>query len=50
LKESNIRKRFAKRVGKWICDSMDLWKSFKDGVLTACDKLRVWPREQVVVE
>jgi len=38
LKESNtgVRERFAELVN---LDSMDLWKSFKVGVLTACDEL-----------
>ena len=40
LKEKEIKVKFEERVVKLVdTDSMDLWKSEKNGVLQACDKL-----------
>lgn len=39
LKERDVRKRFEERVCELVDTAApDLWKSFKDGVLTACDE------------
>ena len=41
MNENRIRERFEKRVRKLAStDAPDLWKTFKDGVLKACDELR----------
>ena len=40
LKENQTRVRFEKRVKELVStDAPDLWKTFKDGVLKACDEL-----------
>ena len=40
LNENQTRVRFEKRVKKLVStDAPDLWKTFRDGVLKACDKL-----------
>ena len=41
LKEKEIKKKFEERVVELVdTDSMDLWGSYKKGVLQACDELR----------
>ena len=40
LNENRTRVRFEKRVKELVnADAPDLWKTFKDGVLKACDEL-----------
>ena len=40
LNENQTRVRFEKRVKELVStDAPDLWKTFRDGVLEACDKL-----------
>ena len=40
LKEKEIKEKFEKRVVELVgTDSMDLWESYKNGVLQACDNL-----------
>ena len=40
LNESRARVRFEKRVKEFVStDAPDLWKTFKDGVLKACDEV-----------
>ena len=40
LNENRTRVRFEKRVKELVStDAPDLWKTFRDGVLKACDKL-----------
>ena len=40
LKEKEIKEKFEERVVELVdTDSMDLWGSYKNGVLLACDKL-----------
>ena len=44
LNENRTRVRFEKRVKELVStDAPDLWKTFRDGVLKACDKL--WKEE-----
>ena len=56
LKEKEIKEKFQERIGKLVdIDSKDLWGSFKDGVLKACDELcgktkARGDRENMVVE
>ena len=41
LKEKEIKEKFEERIGKLVdIDSKDLWGSYKNGVLKACDELR----------
>ena len=38
--ENQTRVRFEKRVKELVCtEAPDLWKTFKDGVLKACDEM-----------
>ena len=40
LKEKEIKEKVEERIGKLVdIDSKDLWKSYKNGVLKACDEL-----------
>ena len=53
LNENQARVRFEKRVKELVStDAPDLWKTFKDGVLKACDEVcgKKKSRRHVVVE
>ena len=40
LKNNETRRKFAERVEELVnVDTSDLWRSFKDGVLRACDEI-----------
>ena len=40
LKDNETRSKFAERVEELVnVDTSDLWRSFKDGVLRACDEI-----------
>ena len=46
LKEREMQKNFEKRVEELgDVETTNLWESFRDGVLTACDELAVWEEE-----